>query len=190
MGSAAAEPIAVVGMGCRLPAGPGRSDLVTPEQFWQFLLQGGEAVSEVPDSRWNLERYYDASPGTPGKMHCRHGAFLAEPDQFDPSRFGISPREAQAIDPQHRLLLEVAAEALERAALPPGQLQGTPAGVYLGLCTTDYAWRQLRAQAPDANYDMYFATGTSFSMAPGRLAYSLGLQGLSLIHISEPTRPY
>ena len=113
-------------------------------------------------------------------MHCRHGAFLAEPDQFDPARFGISPREAQAIDPQHRLLLEVAAEALERAALPPEQLQGTQAGVYVGLCTTDYAWRQLRAQAPDVNYDMYFATGTSFSMAPGRLAYALGLQGPAL----------
>ncbi|MFZ9279835.1 MAG: type I polyketide synthase [Vulcanococcus sp.] len=167
----AAEPIALVGMGCRFPAGSGRADLVTPEQFWQFLLEGQDAVSEVPASRWNLDRFDAAS---------RYGAFLAEPELFDPARFGISPREAQAMDPQHRLLLEVAAEALERAALPPEQLRGTAAGVYLGLCTTDYAWRQLRAQAPDAHYDMYFATGTSFSMAPGRLAYALGLQGPAL----------
>ena len=167
----AAEPIAVVGMGCRFPGGADQPDLSSPEQFWQFLMAGGDAVSEVPASRWNRERFSDAS---------RYGAFLAAPDQFDPVRFGISPREAQAMDPQHRLLLEVAAEALERAAISPAQLKGTPAGVYLGLCTTDYAWRQLRAQAPDANYDMYFATGTSFSMAPGRLAYALGLEGPAL----------
>ncbi len=176
----AAEPIAVVGMGLRFPAGEGKADLRTPEAFWQFLLDGGDAVSEVPASRWNLERYYDPRPGTPGKMHCRHGAFLAAVDQFDPARFGISPREAQAIDPQHRLLLEVTADALERAALTPQSLRGMAAGVYLGLCTTDYAWRQLRGGAPDTGYDMYFATGTSFSMAPGRLAYALGLQGPAL----------
>jgi len=176
----AAEPIAVVGMGLRFPAGEGKADLITPDAFWQFLLDGGDAVSEVPASRWNLERYYDPRPGTPGKMHCRHGAFLAAVDQFDPARFGISPREAQAMDPQHRLLLEVAADALERAALTPGALRGMAAGVYLGLCTTDYAWRQLRGGAPEIGYDMYFATGTSFSMAPGRLAYALGLQGPAL----------
>jgi len=84
------------------------------------------------------------------------------------------------MDPQHRLLLEVAAEALEAAALAPSQLRGMRAGVYLGLCTGDYAWRQLRGEAPDARFDMYFATGTSFSMAPGRLAYALGLQGPAL----------
>ena len=176
----AAEPIAVVGMGCRFPAGHGRSDISTPEAFWDFLLAGGDAVTEVPPSRWTLERYYDPRPGTPGKMHCRHGAFLAAVDQFDPARFGISPREAQAMDPQHRLLLEVAQDALERAGLTPDALRGLAAGVYLGLCTTDYAWRQLQAGAPESGYDMYFATGTSFSMAPGRLAYALGLQGPAL----------
>ncbi|MBM4098281.1 MAG: polyketide synthase, partial [Planctomycetes bacterium] len=150
------------------------------EAYWRFLLEGGEAVSEVPPSRWPLERFYNPSPGTPGKMHCRHGAFLAAPEQFDPGRFGISPREAQAIDPQHRLLLEVAQEALERAALSGEQLRGQAAGVYFGICTGDYAWRQLRGQSPDSNLDMYFATGTSFAMAPGRLAYALGLQGPAL----------
>ncbi|MEI8251136.1 MAG: thioester reductase domain-containing protein [Synechococcus sp. ELA057] len=172
-----AEPIAIVGMGCRLPAGPGRTDATTPEAFWQLLCAGGDAVGEVPPSRWPLERYYDPTPGTPGRMHCRHGGFLAEIDQFDPGRFGLSPKEAAAMDPQHRLLMEVAAEALEAAALAPSQLRGTRAGVYLGLCTGDYAWRQLRDGAADERFDMYFATGTSFSMAPGRLAYAFGLQG-------------
>lgn len=176
----AAEPIAVVGMGCRFPAGPGRPDLHSPEAFWQFLLEGGEAVSEVPASRWPLERFYDPTPGTPGRMHCRHGAFLQAPDRFDPARFRISPREAQAMDPQHRLLMEVVQEALERAAVDPARLRGQAAGVYVGICTGDYAWRQLRGQAPDEGFDMYFATGTSFAMAAGRLAYVLGLQGPAL----------
>ena len=88
----AGEPIEVVGMSRRLPAGPGRPNLETPEQFWQFLLEGGEAVSEVPATRRNLELFYDATAGTPGKMHCRHVALLAEPDQFDPAHFGISSR--------------------------------------------------------------------------------------------------
>jgi acyl transferase domain-containing protein len=167
-------------MGCRFPAGPGRPDLQSPEAFWQFLLEGGEAVSEVPASRWPLERFYDPTPGTPGRMHCRHGAFLQAPDRFDPARFSISPREAQAMDPQHRLLLEVVHEALERAAVDPARLRGQSAGVYVGICTGDYAWRQLRGQAPDEGLDMYFATGTSFAMAAGRLAYVLGLQGPAL----------
>jgi len=175
----AAEPIAVVGMGCRFPSG-GEHNLDTPEAFWNFLLVGGNAVTEVPANRWPLERYYDPSPGTPGKMHCRHGAFLAAIDQFDPSRFGISPREAQAIDPQHRLLLEVAMEALERAGLNREQLRGIAGSVHVGICTGDYAWRQLRARRPETELDMYFATGTSFAMAPGRLAHVLGLQGPAL----------
>ncbi|MBM5798692.1 MAG: polyketide synthase, partial [Cyanobacteria bacterium K_Offshore_0m_m2_072] len=175
-----AEPIAIVGVGCRFPAGPGQPDADSPEAFWQLLTGGIDAVGDVPASRWPLERYYDPTPGTPGKMHCRHGGFLAEIDQFDPASFGLSPKEAAAMDPQHRLLLEVAAEALEAAALAPSQLRGTRAGVYLGLCTGDYAWRQLRDGAADERFDMYFATGTSFSMAPGRLAYALGLQGPAL----------
>jgi len=175
-----AEPIAIVGVGCRFPAGPGQPDAASPEAFWQLLTGGVDAVGEVPPSRWPLEHYYDPTPGTPGKMHCRHGGFLAAIDQFDPASFGLSPKEAAAMDPQHRLLLEVAAEALESAALAPTQLRGTRAGVYLGLCTTDYVWRQLRGEAPDERFDMYFATGSSFSMAPGRLAYALGLQGPAL----------
>lgn len=173
----AAEPIAVVGIGCRFPGGPGRPDVDSPEAFWDFLQDGREAISAVPADRWQVDAFYDPTPGTPGRTHCRQGGFLAQVDQFDPARFGISPREAQAMDPQQRLLLEVALEALERAGLSERQLSGSSTGVYVGLCTTDYAWRQLRGGAADSCFDMYFATGTTLSMAAGRLAYCLGLQG-------------
>ncbi len=175
-----AEPIAIVGVACRFPAGLGQPDAASPDAYWELLAGGVDAVREVPPSRWPLEHYYDPTPGTPGRMHCRHGGFLAQIDQFDPASFGLSPKEAAAIDPQHRLLLEVATEALESAGLAPAQLKGSRTGVYLGLCTSDYAWRQLRSDADDTRFDMYFATGTSFSMAAGRLAYALGLQGPAL----------
>lgn len=173
----AAEPIAIVGLGCRFPGGPGQPDISSPGAFWDFLGAGRDAITTVPASRWQLERYYDSTPGTPGRMHCRHGSFLAQVDRFDPTRFGISLREAEAIDPQQRLILEVAQDALEGAGLTERQLKGSRTGVYMGLCTTDYAWRQLCGQAPDTRYDLYFATGNTFSMAAGRLAYILGLQG-------------
>jgi thioester reductase-like protein len=175
-----AEPIAVVGVGCRFPAGAGRDDACSADAYWQLLADGVDAVREVPPSRWSLARYFDSTPGTPGKMHCRHGGFLQQIDRFDPASFGLSPKESAAMDPQHRLLLEVATEALESAALAPSRLKGMRAGVYVGLCTGDYAWRQLsaaeQAQRPEA-LDLYFATGVSFSMAAGRLAYVLGLTG-------------
>ena len=173
-----AEPIAVVGVGCRFPGAD------NPEAYWDLLTQGRDVVREVPANRWHLEQYYDPIPGTPGRMHCRHGGFLERVDQFDPASFGLSPREAAAMDPQHRLLLEVATEALESAGLAPARLRGSRVGVYVGICTGDYAWRQLRQGGEggeaDGRLDMYFATGTSFSMAPGRLAYALGLEGPAL----------
>lgn len=176
----AAEPIAIVGIGCRFPGPPGQQDLDSPERFWEFLLAGSQAVGEVPANRWSLDHFYSSRPGTPGKMHCRHGAFLAHPDRFEPTRFGISPREAYAMDPQHRLLLEVGCEALERAGYGPAQVRGLLAGVYVGICTSDYATRQLRGSLRDSDLDFYFATGNSFAMAAGRLAYALGLEGPAL----------
>jgi thioester reductase-like protein len=175
-----AEPIAVVGVGCRFPGGEGKPNLETPEAFWQFLCEGGDGLSEVPASRWPIEDFFDASPGRPGKMHFRRGGFLADVDQFDPASFGVSPREAQAMDPQHRLILEVAQEALETAAIATDRLKGTATGVFMGICTSDYSWRQLRSEVGDEHFDLYFASGSSLSMAPGRLSYLLGLTGPSL----------
>ena len=112
------EPIAIIGLGCRLPGGE------TPDDFWRMLREGRHAISEVPRDRWDLDEYFDADPDAPGKMYTRWGAFLSQIDQFDPGFFGISPLEARAMDPQHRLLLEVAWETLESAGYAPGAQQG------------------------------------------------------------------
>lgn len=101
----ASEPIAVIGLGCRFP---GAKD---PKAFWQLLRSGTSAISEVPKERWDIDRYYDPEPGTPGKMYTRYGGFIEQIDRFDSGFFGISPREAERIDPQQRLLLEVVWEA-------------------------------------------------------------------------------
>src|SRR5580704_13813453 len=104
------EPIAVVGMGCRLPGGAN-----DPAAYWEILRNGVDTITEIPPERWDISRYYDPDPEAPGKMSTRWGGFLKNIDQFDAQFFGISPREALSMDPQHRLLLEVTWEALENA---------------------------------------------------------------------------
>src|SRR3954454_12376086 len=131
--SAAREPIAVIGVGCRFPGGPR-----TPEDFWRLLRGGGDGISVVPPDRWDVDAYYDPDPDRPGKMYTRWGGFLDEVDQFDPLFFGIAPREAVSLDPQQRLLLEVSWEALERAGQAPDRLAGTPTGVFVGIMNNDY----------------------------------------------------
>ena len=173
----AAEPIAVIGLGCRYPAGSDCADISSPEALWSYLLAGGCAVREVPGDRWAWQHYDNSSTGRTDGTRSRFGGFLEQVDQFDPTFFGITPREAKTIDPQQRLLLEVAQEALDRAGYGAGQLRGSRTGIYLGLCTSDYAWRQLRGGGDYENLDMYFATGASFAVAAGRLAYLLGLEG-------------
>jgi acyl transferase domain-containing protein/acyl carrier protein len=169
-----AEPIAIIGMGCRLPGGAD-----TPEAFWHLLSHGIDAVSEVPRQRWDAQAFYDADPDAPGKISTRAGAFLTDVDLFDAGFFGISPREAARMDPQQRLLLEVAWEALEHACLAPDRLAGTRTGVFVGLATHDYARLYLQAGDP-THVDAYFSTGNSPSVASGRLSYVLGLHGPSL----------
>src|SRR5262245_44706037 len=129
------EPIAIIGMGCRFPGGADN-----PEAFWRLLQNGVDAISEVPRDRWEIDRYYDPDPLAPGKMSTRWGGFLTDGlDQFDPHFFGISPREAIDLDPQHRLLLEVSWEALEQAGQAPDRLAGSRTGVFVGICSSDYA---------------------------------------------------
>src|SRR6185437_5489129 len=109
------EPVAIVGMGCRFPGGA-----VDPEAFWTLLSEGRDAVSTVPRDRWNVEDYYDPNPDTPGKLVTRCGGFLDRPvDGFDAQFFEIAPREAVNMDPQQRLALEVAWEALENGGIDP-----------------------------------------------------------------------
>lgn len=166
------EPIAIVGIGIRFPGGA-----CDPESFAQLLWSGGDAVTEIPADRWSLDALYDADPDAPGKMTTRYGAFLEQVDRFDAEFFGISPREAASMDPQQRLLLEVSWEALEHAGHAPGSIAGTRAGVYVGIANNDYG-RALFAH-PEL-IDPYFTTGTTFSVAAGRLSYFLGLHGPSI----------
>jgi acyl transferase domain-containing protein len=169
--SAKAEPIAIIGMSCRFPGGANDT-----EAFWQLLINGVDAITEVPRDRWNLDAYFDSHPDTPGKMYSRHGGFLQQVDQFDPQFFGISPREAMKMDPQQRLLLEVAWEALEKAGLIPNQQIASQGGVFIGITTNDYA-KLLMLSGDLSQFDAHYLTGNPLNAVAGRLSYILGLQG-------------
>ncbi|MEO0969116.1 MAG: beta-ketoacyl synthase N-terminal-like domain-containing protein, partial [Cyanobacteria bacterium J06639_18] len=164
------EPIAVVGIGCRFPGAN------NPQAFWQLLRNGVDAISEVPDSRWDVNTFYDPTGKEPGKMNSRWGGFLAEVDKFDPQFFGISPREAESIDPQQRLLLEVSWEALEHAGKAPDKLAGSNTGVFVGISNFDYSQLVLN-QAGGLN--AYAGTGNAFSITANRLSYLLDFHGPS-----------
>jgi acyl transferase domain-containing protein/NADPH:quinone reductase-like Zn-dependent oxidoreductase/SAM-dependent methyltransferase/short-subunit dehydrogenase/acyl carrier protein len=168
------EPLAIIGVGCRIPGGAN-----DPEEFWRLLHEGGNGVREIASDRWDADRYYDPDPDTPGKIATRFGGFLDQIDRFEPQFFGIAPREAQTMDPQQRLLLEVSWEALEHAGQSPAGLGHTRTGVYVGICSNDYAQLLLEAGNP-ALVDMYYASGIAHSIASGRLSYVLGLQGPSM----------
>jgi acyl transferase domain-containing protein/NADPH:quinone reductase-like Zn-dependent oxidoreductase/acyl carrier protein len=173
--AAAREPVAVVGMGCRWP---GHCD--TPEAFWNMLRDGTDALVEVPPERWAIDDYYDSDPGAAGKMYTRRAGFLDQVDQFDAKFFGITPREAAGIDPQQRLMLEVGWEALEDAGIAPSSLKGSNTGVFVGIGSSDYAQMSL-ASTQIAEVDAYTGSGGGNCFAAGRLSYTLGLRGPSLI---------
>ncbi|NTU84760.1 MAG: type I polyketide synthase, partial [Chloroflexales bacterium] len=168
------EPIAVVGMACRLPGGAS-----SPEAYWQLLRNGVDAIGDIPAGRWDTERYYSPDPKTPGTIYVRQGGFLENIDQFEPQLFGISPREAVSMDPQQRILLEVVWEALEQGGIAPDGLAGSSTGVFVGVSTLDYMLLNLKS-LPLTSIDAYFATGNILNAIAGRVAYSLGLQGPSL----------
>ncbi len=172
--AAKVEPIALVGMACRFPGGG-----ADPERFWAALRAGVDAIGEVPAARWDATAWWDPDPAAAGKMNTRYGGFLPEVETFDPLFFGISPREATSLDPQHRLLLEVAWEALENAGLAPRQLVGSATGVFIGTSQNDYFLRKMRA-CSSREIDAYDGTGNGFCFGAGRLSYVLGLQGPNL----------
>jgi acyl transferase domain-containing protein/acyl carrier protein len=171
----AGEPIAIVGMGCRFPGGAD-----SPEAFWSLLVNGVDAISEVPRSRWDVERIFDADTSRAGTTNSRHGGFLDGIDMFDPAFFGISPREASRMDPQQRLFLEVAWEALDDAGIDVERLAGTDTGVFAGLHShaSDYFWFDL--PTPE-RMDAFTGPGTSHNIVTGRLSYLFDFQGPSLI---------
>ncbi|WP_019601483.1 type I polyketide synthase [Teredinibacter turnerae] len=168
------EPIAIIGASCRMPGGV--NDL---DSYWQLLVEGREGVREMVDERWDMARFYDADPTAAGKMYTKRLGLLDDVESFDAEFFGIAPREAERLDPQQRLLLETSWHALENAGQAPRDLVGSNTGVFLGICNPDYT--NLRtALANTEGYDTitaYDGTGTTFSVAAGRIAYALGLQG-------------
>jgi phthiocerol/phenolphthiocerol synthesis type-I polyketide synthase D len=164
-----AEPVAVVGIGCRFPG-----NVSGPESFWRLLVDGVDTIGEVPPDRWDADAFYDPDPSASGRMTTKWGGFVPDVDAFDADFFGITPREAVAMDPQHRILLEVAWEALEHAGIPPESLNGTRTGVMMGLSSWDYTIVNIERRA---DIDAYLSTGTPHCAAVGRISYLLGLRG-------------
>ena len=173
------EPIAVVGVGCRFPGA------CSPDEFWQILVDGVDAISDVPKDRWNgAEKLLLSSNGNGSLSNgngfakmVRQGGWLPDIDRFDSAFFGISPREAKLIDPQQRLLLEVAWETLEDLGLPPATLRGSRTGVFVGSATNDY--RQ-KVYGRTDELDPYWCTGNASSITANRLSYVLDLRGPSM----------
>ncbi|MCU0980987.1 MAG: type I polyketide synthase, partial [Pirellulaceae bacterium] len=172
--SQAAEPIAIVGMACRLPGAP---DL---DAYWRLIRDGIDATSEIPSTRWDVEAFFDPTGEQAGKMSVRWAGLVDDVDKFDPQFFGISPREASRMDPQQRLLLEVAWEALEVAGWAPERMGGTATGVFVGIGGTDYS--KIPAQFEDyyQHIDAHVGTGNALSIASNRVSYILDLHGPSL----------
>lgn len=167
--TATATSVAVIGMACRLPGG-----IDSPQRLWEALLRGDDLVGEIPADRWDANVYYDPEPGVPGRSVSRWGAFLDDVGGFDCDFFGLTEREATAIDPQHRLLLEVSWEAIEHAGVDPATLAESQTGVFVGLTHGDYELLSADCGAAEGPYGF---TGTSNSFASGRVAYTLGLHG-------------
>ncbi|MEM1070244.1 MAG: polyketide synthase, partial [Planctomycetota bacterium] len=168
------ESIAVIGMGCRFPG-----DVGSPEALWQLLESGTDAITTVPPDRWDAQALHHRTIATPGKIASTDGGFLKNIRDFDARFFGIAPKEAITLDPQQRLLLETAWESMEHAGIRPEDWKDQPIGVFTGISSHDYS-RHLMAR-PRHEIDAYLATGNAHSAAAGRLSYTFGFTGPSLI---------
>jgi acyl transferase domain-containing protein/NADPH:quinone reductase-like Zn-dependent oxidoreductase/acyl carrier protein/SAM-dependent methyltransferase len=168
------EPIAITGIGCRFPGGAN-----DPQALWKILVDGLDAVGEVPADRWNVDRFYHAETAIPGKSIAKRGGFIDAIDQFDPQFFGISPREAPFVDPQQRLLLETAWEAIEDAGMVLDFEKGSHIGVFAGVSHTDY--QAIQGSPFDrSGVGPHTATGSAHSIAANRISYSFNLLGPSI----------
>jgi glutamate-1-semialdehyde aminotransferase/3-oxoacyl-(acyl-carrier-protein) synthase/aryl carrier-like protein len=166
-------PVAIVGMSCRFP---GAENVAT---FWDNLCNAKDAVTEVPEDRWNAARFYDKNPDAPGKSYCTTGAFLDDVKGFDAAFFRISPAEAKQMSPQQRILLETTWQALEAANIRPGSLEGTDTAVFLSA-SDDHYKHLLTGENPESITHL-FVTGNATSTTSGRIAYQLGLTGANMM---------
>lgn len=166
--------IAITGIGCRFPGGADG-----PRAFWKLLCDGVDAISEIPPDRFNIEAHYDAHPGRRSKSIARWGGFLDSIDSFDAEFFGISPREAAFMDPQQRMLLRAAWEALEDGGVTLDRIEGSATGVFVGISTNDYAWLQ-STPTDHSGIDVWSSTGGVASIAANRISYCLNLRGPSV----------
>ncbi|MGW8366778.1 type I polyketide synthase, partial [Streptomyces wedmorensis] len=168
--SASSEPIAIVGMGCRLPGG-----VSSPEELWRLVAEETDAISGFPEDRgWDLEDLYHPDPDHAGTSYTREGGFLDDVAGFDAGFFGVSPSEALAMDPEQRLMLEISWEALERAGLDPATLRGKEVGVFTG--TGGGGYRSDDQAVPDGA-EAYLMVGSLGSVVSGRVSYVLGMEG-------------
>jgi len=167
----APEPIAIIGIGCRFPGGANNA-----ERYWQLLVEGVDAITEIPPDRWHINKFYHPDPAKPGKTYARWGGFVDNIDQFDPQFFGISPREAARMDPQQRLLLEIVWEALEDGGQVPKHLAGSNTAVFIGLMGMDHQDIQSGVLSRDL-IDAQTGTGGAMSIIANRISYVFDFKG-------------
>lgn len=169
------DRVVVVGMACRFPGG-----LDSPEQFWELLASGGDAITEVPAERWDNELFYDQNASVPGKISTKWAGFLAHIADFDPAMFGISSFEASEIDPQQRLLMETSWRLLEQVGLKKETIAGSATGVFVGISTNDYLYMKIKLMPGMESFNAYSGLGNANSIAANRLSYFYDLKGPSM----------